>query len=56
MKEYTQFLKQAETLNKKYASIYFNAELEAIAMPFWAWDEIQAGLELRQENDVFASL
>jgi len=37
MNKYEQFLKQVETLNKKYASINFNIELEALAMPFWTW-------------------
>ena len=50
--KYTKFLKQAETLNKKYASVYFNVELEALAMPFWTWEEILKGLELRQEWEV----
>ena len=56
MKEYEKFLKEVESLNKKYASIYFNVELEALAMPFWSWQEIQAGLELRQEWEVNESL
>ena len=56
MKEYTKFLKEVESLNNKYASIYFNVELEALAMPFWTWEEIQAGLELRQEWEVDESL
>jgi hypothetical protein len=56
MKDYTKFLKEVESLNKKYSSIYFNVELEALAMPFWAWEEIQKGLELRQEWEVDASL
>jgi len=56
MKEYETFLKQAESLTSKYASIYFNVELEALAMPFWTWDEIQKGLPLRQEWEVDASL
>ena len=55
-KEYIEFLKQAESLNKKYASIYFNVELEALAMPFWSWEEIQAGLKLRKDWEVDASL
>jgi len=56
MKDYTKFLKQVESMNKKYASIYFNCELESLAMPFWTWEEIQAGLELRKEWEVDASL
>ena len=56
MKEYEKFLKEVESLNKKYASIYFNVELEALAMPFWSWQEIQAGLALRQEWEVNESL
>ena len=56
MKDYTKFLKQVENMNKNYASIYFNCELEALAMPFWSWEEIQQGLELRQEWEVDESL
>ena len=56
MKQYEKFLKEVESMNKKYASIYFNAELEALAMPFWTWEEIQAGLELRQGWEVDESL
>jgi len=56
MNDYTNFLMLAESLNSKYASIYFNCELEALTMPFWSWKEIQAGLELRQEWEVDASL
>lgn len=56
MKEYEKFLKEVEILNHKYASIYFNVELEALAMPFWTWQEIQAGLKLRQEWEVADSL
>ena len=52
MKEYTKFLKEVESINKKYASIYFNVELEPLAMPFWPWEEIQKGLELRPEWEV----
>ena len=52
MKEYEKFLKEVEILNHKYSSIYFNVELEALSMPFWSWDEIQKGLELRQEWEV----
>ena len=56
MKNYTKFLKEVESMNQKYASIYFNCELEPLAMPFWSWEEIQAGLELRQEWEVDESL
>ena len=56
MKNYTNFLKQVESLNKKYASIYFNCELEALTMPFWSWEEIQEGMGLRQEWEVDKSL
>ena len=56
MKDYTKFLKEVESMNKKYASIYFNCELEPLAMPFWTWEEIQQGLELRQEWEVDVSL
>ena len=52
MKDYTKFMKEVETLNKKYAYIYFNFELETLSMPFWSWDEIQKGLELRREWEV----
>ena len=52
MKNYIKFLKDVESMNKKYASIYFNVELETLAMPFWSWQEIQAGLKLRQEWEV----
>ena len=56
MKQYETFLKEVEILNHKYASIYFNVELEALAMPFWSWQEIMKGLELRQEWEVDESL
>ncbi len=56
MKNYTKFLKEVESVNKKYASIYFNCELEPLAMPFWSWEEIRKGLELRQEWEVDVSL
>ena len=56
MKNYTKFLKEVESMNKKYASIYFNCELEALAMPFWSWEEIQKGLSPRQEWEVDVSL
>ena len=52
MKDYEKFLREVEILNHKYASVYFNVELEALSMPFWTWDEIQRGLELRQEWEV----
>ena len=52
MKQYEKFLKEVEILNHKYSSIYFNVELEALAMPFWSWDEILKGLKLRQEWEV----
>jgi len=56
MKQYSDFLKQVESLNKVYASIYINCELEALSMPFWSWDDIQNGLVLRQEWEVDESL
>jgi len=56
VKNYTDFLKQAESLNQIYASIYFNCELEALTMPFWSWSDIQKGLERRQEWEVDESL
>lgn len=56
MNDYTNFLRLAESLNTKYASIYFNCELEALTMPFWSWEEIQAGLKLRKEWEVDTSL
>jgi len=52
MKDYMNFLTLAESLNTKYASIYFNCELESLTMPFWSWSEIQAGLEQRKEWEV----
>ena len=52
MKQYEKFLKEVEILSHKYASIYFNVELEPLVMPFWSWHEIQQGLELRQEWEV----
>ena len=52
MKEYTTFLREAEIMNEKYASIYFNCELEPLVMPFWSWYDIQKGLDLRQEWEV----
>ena len=56
MKNYTDFLKQIEGLNKVYASIYFNCELESLTMPFWSWEDIQNGLEQRQEWEVDKTL
>ncbi len=56
MNDYSKFLKEAENINKKYASIYLNCELESLAMPFWSLEEIQNGLRLRQEWEVDASL
>ena len=56
MKNHTKFLKEVESMNKKYASIYFNCELEPLAMPFWSWEDIQKGLELRQEWEIDVSL
>jgi hypothetical protein len=56
MNDYSKFLKEAENINKKYASIYLNCELESLAMPFWSLEEIQNGLGLRQEWEVDASL
>jgi len=56
MNDYTKFLKQVESMNQTYASIYFNCELEPLFMPFWSWDAIQAGLEQREEWEVDESL
>ena len=56
MKDYEKFLKEVDVLNHKYASIYFNVELEALSMPFWTWPEIEKGLALRQEWEVDESL
>ena len=56
MNDYSKFLKEAEGMNKKYASIYLNCEIEPLAMPFWSWQEIQNGLDLRQEWEVDISL
>ena len=56
MNDYSKFLKESENINKKYASIYLNCELESLAMPFWSWEEIQNGLSLREEWEVDALL
>ena len=56
MKDQTEFLKQVESLNEKYASIYFNVVLEALVMPFWSWEKIQQGLVLREEWEVDETL
>jgi hypothetical protein len=56
MNNYSNFLKEVEDINDRYASIYFNCELESLAMPFWSWEQIQNGLSLRQEWEVDASL
>lgn len=56
MNEYSTFLKEAESMNEKYASIYINCELEPLVMPFWSWEEIQQGLNLRGEWEVDFSL
>jgi len=56
MKDYEKFLKEVDVLNHRYASIYFNVELEALSMPFWTWPEIEKGLALRQEWEVDESL
>jgi|GEM_PF-1562937 len=56
MNDYSKFLKEAEDINRKYASIYLNCEIEPLTMPFWSWQEIQDGLALRREWEVDASL
>lgn len=56
MNDYSKFLKEVESMNDKYASIYFNCELESLVMRFWSWYQIQNGLSLRQEWEVDASL
>ena len=56
MNDYSKFLKEVEALNKKYASIYLNCELESLVMPFWSWDKIQDGLKLRDDWEVDAAL
>ena len=56
MNDYSNFLKEVESMNDKYASIYFNCELESLVMRFWSWEQIQNGLSLRQEWEVNASL
>ena len=56
MTDYSKFLKEVVSLNKKYASIYLNCEIETLAMPFWSWEEIQNGLHLREEWEVDTSL
>jgi hypothetical protein len=56
MNNYSKFLHEVESMNKKYASIYINCEHEPLVMPFWSWQEIQDGLSLRQEWEVDVSL
>lgn len=56
MSKYSTFLKEVESMNEKYASIYINCELEPLVMPFLSWAEIQQGLSLREEWEVDASL
>ena len=56
MNDYSKFLKEVESWNKKYASIFVNCELEPLVMPFWTWQEIQKGLSLRQDWEVDTSL
>jgi hypothetical protein len=56
MNDYSKFLKEVESMNEKYASIYLNCELEPLVMPFWSWQEIQNGLSKRQEWEVADSL
>ena len=56
MNKYSTFLKEVESMNEKYASIYINCELEPLVVPFWSWAEIQQGLNLREEWEVDASL
>lgn len=56
MNDYSKFLKEVEKLNNKYASIFVNCELEPLAMPFWSWQEIQNGLNNRQDWEVDVSL
>lgn len=56
MNDYSEFLKEVESMNEKYASIYINCELESLMMPFWSWREIQNGLNSRQVWEVDVSL
>lgn len=56
MNDYSKFLKEVESMNEKFASIYLNCELEPLNMPFWSWQEIQNGLSHRQEWEVDISL
>lgn len=56
MSKYSTFLKEVESMNEKYASIYINCELEPLVVPFWSWAEIQKGLSLREEWEVDVSL
>lgn len=56
MNDYSNFLKEVESMNDKYASIYLNCDLESLVMRFWSWEQIQNGLSLRQEWEVDASL
>ena len=56
MNKYSEFLKEVDSMNNKYASIYVNCELEPLSMPFWSWQVIQKGLDLREEWEVDVSL
>ena len=56
MNNYSNFLKDAEKLNQQYASIFVNCELESLVMPFWSWQEIKDGLNLRKDWEVDVSL
>ena len=56
MNDYSKFLNEVESFNKKYASIFINCELEPLVMPFWSWQEIQKGMDLRQDWEVDVTL
>ena len=56
MNDYSKFLNEVESFNKKYASIFINCELESLVMPFWSWHEIQNGMGLRQDWEVDVTL
>lgn len=42
-------------MNETYASIYLNCELESLVMPFWSWQQIQDGMNMREDWEVDAS-
>ncbi len=47
-----EFLSEVEALNDEYCSIEIDTCLESIALPFWSLEEIESGLNLREEWEV----